>query len=71
MSACFITAQKPSIGDIVETTVALLPRVSTFCQSRKASGGIEGESNAGIFKSGSIFLKRSTETKNLGLVKTF
>ena len=36
--------------------MALLPRVYTFCQSCKASGGIEGESNAGIFKSGPIRL---------------
>ena len=40
-----------------------MPRVPTFCQSRKALGGVEGKSNAGIFKSGFIFLGNFIETK--------
>lgn len=40
-----------------------MPRVHTFCQSRKALGGIECESNAGMLESGSIFLESSIETK--------
>ena len=50
-------------SDIVERRVAFLPRVPTFCQSRKALGGVEGQSNAGIFKSGFTFLESSIETK--------
>ena len=50
-------------SDIVERRVAFLPRVPTFCQSRKALGGVEGQSNAGIFKSDFIFLQSSIETK--------
>ena len=59
-------------SDIVERRVAFFPRLPTFCQSRKALGAVEGKSNAGIFKSGSIFLESSIETKkNLALVTTF
>lgn len=50
-------------SDIFERRVAFLPKVPTFCQSRKALGGVEGQSNAGIFKSGFIFLESSIETK--------